>query len=82
MNTKKLIVSKYFQHLMLSVGAVLLIIFVCEIEGILITFLTAAVLAYVSNLLMRRLEQWRVPSVVEILKLFLVFSLAMTAAQK
>jgi len=43
--TKKLVVSTYFQYLMLAVGAVLLVIFVREIGGVLITFLTAAVLA-------------------------------------
>ena len=80
MTTKKLVVSTYFQYLMLAVGAVLLVIFVREIGGVLITFLTAAVLAYVLNPLVRRLERRRVPRVVAVVGLFLVFGLALTAA--
>ncbi len=49
MTIKKLVVSTFFQYLMLAVGVVLLVVFVREIEGVLITFPTAAVLAYVLN---------------------------------
>lgn len=80
MTARKLVVATYFQYLLLAVGVVLLVIFVRQIGGVLLTFLTAAVLAYVLNPLVRGLEHWRVPRVVAVVGLFAVLGLAVAAA--
>ena len=80
MPAKKLIVSTYLQYLLLAVGVVLLVLFVRQISGVLLTFLMAAVLAYVLNPLVRRLEGWSVPRVVAVVGLFLVLLAAISAA--
>lgn len=80
LTAKKLIVSTYFQYLLLAVGVVLLVLFVREIGGVLLTFLMAAVLAYVLNPLVRGLEHRRVPRVVAVVGLFALLALAVTAA--
>ncbi|MBA3611230.1 MAG: AI-2E family transporter, partial [Rubrobacter sp.] len=54
--------------------------FVREIGGVLLTFLMAAVLAYVLNPLVRGLEHRRVPRVVAVVGLFALLALAVTAA--
>src|SRR3712207_9176337 len=61
---KKLVVSTYLQYILIAVGVFLLVVFVRQLSGVLLTFLMAAILAYVFNPLVRRLEQWRVPRVV------------------
>lgn len=80
MTAKKLIVSTYFQYLLLAVGVVLLVLFVREIGGVLLTFLMATILAYVLNPLVRGLEHRRVPRVVAVVGLFALLALAVTAA--
>ena len=80
MPAKKLIVSTYLQYILIAVGAFLLVVFVRQLSGVLLTFLMAAILAYVLNPVVRRLEQWRVPRVVAVVGVFLALILAAAAA--
>lgn len=80
MTAKKLVVSTYFQYIALAVGVVLMVVFLRQIAGVLLTFLTAAVLAYLLNPVVRGLEHRRVPRVVAVVGLFAVLGLAVTAA--
>jgi predicted PurR-regulated permease PerM len=77
---KKLVVSTYLQYVLIAVGVFLLVVFVRQVSGVLLTFLMAAILAYVLNPLVRRLEQWRVPRVVAVVGVFAVLILAVVAA--
>lgn len=77
---RKLVVSTYLQYIIIAAGAVLLVLFVRQIGGVLLTFLMAAVLAYALNPLVRRLEAWRIPRVVAVLGVFTVLILAVAAA--
>ncbi|MDQ3966134.1 MAG: hypothetical protein M3246_06755, partial [Actinomycetota bacterium] len=61
MSAKKLVVSTYLQYILIALGALLLFVFVQQLSGVLLTFLLAAILAYVLNPLIRRLEAWRIP---------------------
>jgi predicted PurR-regulated permease PerM len=54
---RKLVVSTYLQYILIAVGIFLLVVFVRQLSSVLLTFLMAAVLAYVLNPLERRLEQ-------------------------
>lgn len=72
MSARKLVVSRYFQYIVLAVGVVLLVAFVRQISGVLLTFLAAAVLAYILNPAVRRLEDLRVPRVIAVLGVFFV----------
>jgi predicted PurR-regulated permease PerM len=69
---RKLVVSTYLQYIALALGVVLLVAFVRQIGGVLLTFLAAAVLAYVLNPLVRRLEQLRIPRPIAVIGVFLV----------
>ena len=80
MSARKLVVSTYLQYVLLAVGALLLITFVPQISGVLVTFLMAAILAYALNPLVRRLEGWRIPRVVAVLGVFTVLAVAVVAA--
>lgn len=80
MSARKLVVSTYLQYVLLAVGALLLVTFVPQISGVLVTFLMAAILAYALNPLVRRLERWRIPRVVAVLGVFAVLVVAVTAA--
>ncbi|MGH3145459.1 MAG: AI-2E family transporter, partial [Rubrobacter sp.] len=75
MSARKLVVSRYFQYIVLAVGVVLLVAFVRQISGVLLTFLAAGVLAYVLNPAVRRLEDLRVPRVLAVLGVFAVLIL-------
>jgi predicted PurR-regulated permease PerM len=77
---KKLIVSTYLQYILIAVGVFLLVVFVRQLSGVLLTFLMAAILAYVLNPVVRRLEQWRTPRVVAVVGVFLALVLAVAAA--
>jgi predicted PurR-regulated permease PerM len=77
---KKLLVSTYLQYILVAVGVFLLVVFVRQLSGVLLTFLMAAILAYVLNPLVRRLEQRRVPRVVAVVGMFAVLILAVVAA--
>jgi predicted PurR-regulated permease PerM len=77
---KKLVVSTYLQYILIAVGAFLLVFFVRQLSGVLLTFLMAAILAYVFNPVVRRLEQWRIPRVVAVVGVFLALILAVAAA--
>src|SRR5829696_844367 len=71
-SARKLVVSTYLQYIVLAVGAVVLVTFVRQISGVLLTFLAACVLAYALNPLVRRLEGLRVPRVIAVIGVFLV----------
>jgi predicted PurR-regulated permease PerM len=78
--TRKLVVSTYLQYILIAVGVFLLVVFVRQLSGVLLTFLMAAVLAYILNPLVRRLEQLRVPRVLAVMGIFVVLTLAVVAA--
>ena len=80
MSAKKLVVSTYLQYILIAVGALLLFTFVRQLGGVLLTFLLAAVLAYMLNPLIRRLEAWRVPRVVAVLGVFTALVVAVLVA--
>ena len=80
MPARKLVVSTYLQYILLGLGVFLLVIFVRQLSGVLLTFLMAAILAYVLNPLVRRLEQLGVPRVVAVIGVFAVLILAVVAA--
>jgi predicted PurR-regulated permease PerM len=69
---RKLVVSTYLQYIALALGVVLLVVFVRQVGGVLLTFLAAGVLAYVLNPLVRRLEELRVPRAIAVLGVFVV----------
>jgi len=78
--TKKLVVSTYLQYILIAVGFFLLVVFVRQLSGVLLTFFMAAILAYILNPVVRRLEQLRVPRVVAVVVVFTVLLLAVAAA--
>ena len=75
MPTRKLVVSTYLQYIALALGVVLLVAFVRQVGGVLLTFLAAGVLAYVLNPIVRRLEEMRVPRIIAVLGVFVVLFL-------
>jgi predicted PurR-regulated permease PerM len=77
---RKLVVSTYLQYIVLALGVVLLVTFVRQIGGVLLTFLAAGVLAYVLNPLVRRLEELRVPRAIAVVGVFLVLTLVVVVA--
>jgi predicted PurR-regulated permease PerM len=77
---RKLVVSTYLQYILIAVGFLLLVFFVRQLGGVLLTFFMAAVLAYVFNPIVRRLEQLRVPRVLAVVGVFTAFVLAVVAA--
>ena len=80
MPANKLVVSTYLQYILIAVGAFMLVVFVRQLSGVLLTFLMAAILAYVLNPLVRRLEQLRAPRVVAVVGVFAALILAVVAA--
>ena len=80
MPARKLVVSTYLQYILIAVGFFLLVVFVRQLSGVLLTFLMAAVLAYIFNPIVRRLEQLRVPRVVAVIGVFAAFVLTVVAA--
>jgi predicted PurR-regulated permease PerM len=76
---KKLVVSTYLQYILLAVGVVLLVTFVRQLSGVLLTFLAAGVLAYALNPVVRRLERWRVPRALAVVGVFLVLIFVVVA---
>ena len=80
MPARKLVVSTYLQYIVLALGVVLLVSFVRQIGGVLLTFLAAGVLAYVLNPLVRRLEELRVPRAIAVVGVFLVLTLVVVVA--
>ena len=79
MPANKLVVSTYLQYILIAVGVFLLVVFVRQLSGVLLTFLMAAILAYVLNPLVRRLEQLRVPRVVAVVGVFAALILSVAA---
>ena len=80
MSAKKLVVSTYMQYILIAVGFFLLVVFVRQLSGVLLTFLMAAVLAYVLNPVVRHLERLRIPRVVAVVGVFTALVLAVVAA--
>jgi predicted PurR-regulated permease PerM len=64
----------------LALGVVLLVGFVRQVSGVLLTFLAAGVLAYALNPIVRRLEGLRVPRVLAVIGVFLVLILVVVVA--
>ena len=79
MPAKKLVVSTYLQYILLAVGVVVLVSFVRQLSGVLLTFLAAGVLAYALNPIVRRLERWRVPRALAVVGVFLVLIFVVVA---
>jgi len=77
---KKLVVSTYLQYIALALGVLILVFFLRQISGVILTFLAAGVLAYALNPIVRRLEGWRVPRVIAVVGVLLVLILASVAA--
>jgi predicted PurR-regulated permease PerM len=77
---RRLVVSTYLQYILIAVGVFLLVVFVRQLGGVLLTFLMAAILAYVLNPLVRRLERWRVPRILAVVGVFVVLALAVVTA--
>jgi predicted PurR-regulated permease PerM len=50
-SAKKLVVATYLQYVLIALGALLLFAFVRQLGGVFLTFLLAAILAYVLNAL-------------------------------
>jgi predicted PurR-regulated permease PerM len=71
-SARKLVVSTYLQYIVLAVGVLLLVFFVRQVSGVLLTFLAAGVLAYALNPIIRRLEGLGVPRVIAVIGVFLV----------
>lgn len=80
MSTKKLVVSTYFQYILIGVCVFVLFGFVRQLGGVLLTFLLAAVLAYVLNPVVRWLERRKVPRVVAVIGVFTALVLAVLVA--
>src|SRR5215203_5691853 len=74
-SARKLVVSTYLQYIVLAVGVLLLVSFVRQVSGVLLTFLAASVLAYALNPLVRRLEGLRIPRAIAVRGVFLVLIL-------
>ncbi len=77
---RQLVVSRYLQYIAIAIGLVLLVLFTRQISGVILTFFMAALLAYVLNPLVRRLENMKIPRVVAVLGVFAVLLLVFTAA--
>src|SRR5918995_6421750 len=77
---RKLLVSTYLQYIVLAVGVVLLVSFVRQVGGVLLTFLAAGVLAYSLNPIVRRLEGLGIPRAIAVIGVFvvLIFVVAVT----
>ncbi|MDQ4127949.1 MAG: AI-2E family transporter [Actinomycetota bacterium] len=80
MPAKKLVASTYLQYILLAVGIVLLVTFMRQLSGVLLTFLAAGVLAYALNPVVRYLERWRVPRALAVLGVFLVLVFVVVVA--
>ena len=80
MPTRKLVVSTYLQYILIAVGFLLLVFFVRQLSGVLLTFLMAAILAYALNPVVRRLEQLRVPRILAVVGVFVALILSVVAA--
>jgi predicted PurR-regulated permease PerM len=78
--TRKLVVSTYLQYILIAVGFFLLVVFVRQLSGVLLTFLMAAILAYALNPVVRALERLRVPRALAVVGVFGVLILVVVAA--
>ncbi|MDN5697555.1 MAG: AI-2E family transporter [Rubrobacter sp.] len=67
---RKLVVSDYVQYIALGVGVLLLVVFVRQLAGVLVTFGLAAVLAYLLNPAVKSLEGRGAPRTAAVLGVF------------
>jgi predicted PurR-regulated permease PerM len=79
-SARRLVISTYLQYIVLAVGVVLLVSFVRQVSGVLLTFLAAGVLAYALNPVVRRLEGLRIPRALAVVGVFLVLILVVVVA--
>lgn len=76
---RKLVVSDYIQYVALALGVLLLVVFVRQLAGVLLTFGLAAILAYVLNPAVKSLERRNVPRTVAVLGVFFVLGVVLVA---
>src|SRR5918997_1210112 len=79
-SAKELVVSTYLQYILIAVGFFLLVVFVRQLSGVLLTFLMAAILAYVLNPVVRYLERLPIRGVGGVGGVFPALVLAVVAA--
>ncbi|WP_047866277.1 AI-2E family transporter [Rubrobacter aplysinae] len=77
---RRLVIADYVQYIALAVGILLLVVLVRQLVGVLLIFLAAAILAYVLNPVVKRLEGRRVPRVVAVLGVFAVLGTVLGVA--
>src|SRR5918999_5422133 len=80
-SARKLVISTYLQYIVLAVGVVVLVSFVRQLSGVLLTFLAAGVLAYALNPVVRRLERWRAPRALAVVAVILVLIFVVVAGR-
>lgn len=76
---RKLVVSDYIQHIALALGILLLVVFVRQLAGVLLTFGLAAILAYLLNPAVKRLEGKGVPRTAAVLGVFAALGAVLAA---
>lgn len=80
MPTRKLVVANYMQYILVALGVILLVFFVRQVGGVLLTFMMAGILAYILNPIVRRLDSLRVPRPISVIGIFLVLGAIVTVA--
>lgn len=78
--SRRLVVADYVQYIALALGVLLLVVFVRQVAGVILIFLAAAILAYVLNPLVKRLEGRGVPRVAAVLGIFAVLGIVLAVA--
>lgn len=74
---RKLVVADYAQHIALALGVLLLVVFVRQLAGVLLTFGMAALLAYMLDPAVKVLEKRNVPRTAAVLGVFVVLGAAL-----
>jgi predicted PurR-regulated permease PerM len=77
---RRLVIADYAQYIALAVGVLLLVLLVRQLAGVLLIFLAAAILAYVLNPVVKRLEGRGAPRVVAVLGVFAVLGIVLGVA--
>jgi predicted PurR-regulated permease PerM len=67
---RRLVIADYVQYIALAVGVLLLVLFVRQIAGVILIFLAAAILAYVLNPVVKRVERLGAPRAIAVLGVF------------
>ena len=76
---RKLVVSDYIQYTALALGVLLLVVFVRQLAGVLLTFGMAAILAYLLNPAVKSLERRKVPRTAAVLGVFFALGVVLVA---